>query len=400
MKKTVAINLGNLGSTGAIMRGVADTAASFGFETVQAYPERFDNRPKADNDLIICSDFWRRVYEKLAYYTGYNGCFSMIPTLRLLKKIDRIKPDILHFHNLHNSYINLPLLFRYVKKHDIKVVWTLHDCWSFTGQCPHFTMTGCDRWLTGCRGCSEHIEYPKSIYHNAEKMFKLKKKWFTGVENMTIVTPSQWLADLVGRSFLQEYPVKVINNGIDLGEFYPCGGKFRDAGGITAKYIILGVAFVWGKSKGLDVFTELARRLGSDYRIVLVGTNSEIDKDLPDNILSVHRTQNRRELAEIYSAADVFVNPTREENFPTVNMEALACGTPVITFRTGGSPEIIDEKTGAVVERDDIDALVSEIRSACETHKFAEDDCVERAKGFAMKDRFVEYADLYRALLG
>ena len=186
-------------------------------------------------------------------------------------------------------------------------------------------------------------------------MWKLKKKWFTGVKNMIIVTPSKWLAGLASESYLREYPIKVINNGIDLKVFKPTTGNFRERYKILEnKFIVLGVSFAWGKRKGLDCFVKMAKELGENYQIVLVGTDDDLDKQLPNNIISIHRTQNQKELAEIYTAADVFAMPTREENYPTVNMEAIACGTPVVTFDTGGSSEMLDEKSGIVVEKNSV----------------------------------------------
>ena len=262
-------------------------------------------------------------------------------------------------------------------------------------------MIKCDKWKTGCYRCPQYKEYPKSLFDNSKKMYRLKKKLFTGVENMTIVTPSEWLADLVKQSFLKYYPVKVIHNGIDLNIFKPTPSDFKEKYNIPdSKHILLGVAFGWGKRKGLDVFIELAKRLDyNKYQIVLVGTDDITDKQLPTEIISIHRTQNQQELAEIYTAADVFVNPTREENYPTVNMEAIACGTPIITFKTGGSPEIITEKTGVVVDCDDIDAMQKEIKRICEIKPFTKEDCINQAKLFDMNDRFQEYVDLYKEIV-
>ena len=232
-------------------------------------------------------------------------------------------------------------------------------------------------------------------------MYKLKRKWFTGIENMTIVTPSQWLADLVKESFLKNYQVQVINNGIDLSVFRPTESDFRLQYNIPVfKKVLLGVAFGWGKRKGLDVFEELAKRLDSEkYQIVLVGTDADVDRTLPQNIISIHRTQNQTELAQIYSAADLFVNPTREDTYPTVNMESLACGTPVVSFRTGGSPEILDKTCGSVVSCDDIDALESEIIHMCGTAMYSKNNCLERASSFDMNERFKEYVDLYESIV-
>ena len=381
MKSIVSINLGNRGSTGKIMRSVSALAEKNGYVAYQAYPDCRANLPSIEHDIVLCNFVSFKLNRELAKFTGYNGCFASITTLRFLSKLNKIKPDILHFHNLHNSYINLPLLFRYVKKHHIRVIWTLHDCWSFTGRCPYFDMTKCDRWKTGRGNCPYPKDsYPQALVDKTSTMWKLKKKWFTGIEDMTIVTPSQWLADFVKESFLKDYPVKVINNGIDLTIFRPTESDFRQKHGIGDKYMLLGVADSWGARKGLDVFVELSKRLDSaKYQIVLVGTNVSVDEQLP----------------EIYTAADLFVNPTREENYPTVNMESIACGTPVLTFRTGGSPEILDETCGAVVDCDDIDALENEIIRISKEKPFSQEACLKRAKAFDKDKLFREYVNLY-----
>lgn len=398
--KTVLINSCNFGSTGNIMLEIAETAENGGYTATVCYPQSRDNsRKQKEKDFIIGTRFSRNIHLMLAEITGLNGCFSYFSTMKLLKKLDKLKPDIIHLHNLHNCYINLSLLFKYIKKHNIKTVWTLHDCWAFTGHCPHFDMIGCDKWKTGCYSCPQYKEYPKSLFDNSKIMYRLKRKWFSGVKNMTIVTPSEWLASLVKESYLKDYPVKVINNGIDLNVFKPTESDFREKYALGNKYIVLGVAFGWGKRKGLDVFIELAKRLDKGkYKIVLVGTDDNIDKLLPDNIISIHRTQNQTELAEIYTAADVFANPTREENYPTVNMESVACGTPVVTFNTGGSPEMLDETCGAAVAKDDNDAMYNEIIRICEAKPYSLEACIKKAKGFDKNEKFGEYIRLYEVL--
>ncbi len=398
--KTVLINSCNFGSTGNIMLEIAETAENGGYTAAVCYPQSRDNsRKQKEKDFIIGTRFSRNIHLQLAGITGLNGCFSYFSTLKLLKKLDKLKPDIIHLHNLHNCYINLSLLFKYIKKHNIKTVWTLHDCWAFTGHCPHFDMIGCDKWKTGCYSCPQYKEYPKSLFDNSKYMYRLKKKWFTDIKDMTIVTPSEWLASLVKESYLKDYPVKVINNGIDLNVFKPTESDFREKYALENKYIVLGVAFGWGKRKGLDVFIELAKRLDKGkYKIVLVGTDDNIDKLLPDNIISIHRTQNQTELAEIYTAADVFANPTREENYPTVNMESVACGTPVVTFNTGGSPEMLDETCGAAVAKDDNDAMYNEIIRICEAKPYSMEACIKKAKGFDKNEKFGEYIRLYEVL--
>lgn len=392
----VQINGGAVGSTGKIMFGISTVCTDEKQKTLCAAPEVSSGNKTGRNLYIIQNNNHRKINVLLDRITGRHNMHSKIATERLLKVISGFKPDIIQLHNLHEAYINLPMLFKYIKKHNIKTVWTLHDCWAFTGHCPYFDIVGCNKWKTGCYGCPQYKEYPKSLFDNSKYMYRLKKKWFIGVENMTIVTPSEWLAGLVKESYLKDYPVKVINNGIDLNVFKPTESDFRKKYALENKYIVLGVAFGWGRRKGLDVFVELAERLDKGkYKIVLVGTDDNVDKLLPDNIISIHRTQSQTELAEIYAAADVFANPTREENYPTVNMEALACGTSVVTFNTGGSPEMLDETCGAAVAKDDTDAMYNEIVRICETEPHSEESCLKKARGFDMNERFKEYYDLY-----
>lgn len=395
--KLVEINSCNFGSTGNIMLGIAEMARKEGGDTWVCVPKSRDNSKKSvDGQIFIGNRISRNLHIQLGQMTGYQGCFSVFSTWNFLQKLSEIKPDVIHLHNLHGNYINLSMLFRYIKKHDIPVVWTLHDCWSFTGQCPHFTMVKCGRWKTGCHDCTQYKKYPASKVDRTKQMWYLKKKWFTGVKQMTIVPPSEWLGNLVKESYLKEYPVRVIQNGIDLKMFKPTGSNFREKYHISKeKYILLGVAFGWGERKGLDVFIELADRLDSRFQIVLVGTDETVDKQLPENIISIHRTQNQKELAEIYTVADLFVNPTREENYPTVNMEAIACGTPVVTFKTGGSPEIVNEGTGIVVEENTVDNLYKIIVNEYENGNLDSQKCLEYAKEFDANIWFQKYIGLF-----
>lgn len=395
--RIVQINGGAKGSTGKIMMGIAEVARAQGHEVMCASPITTTNRDAGEDCgyYRIGTFNSRRVNVALARITGFNGCFAWFETYKLLKTIDEFKPDIIHLHNLHDSYINLSMLFSYIKKHNVPTVWTLHDCWAFTGQCPHFTIVKCDKWKAGCHNCPQYKEYPASLYDNTKKMWQLKKKWFTGVKNMTIVTPSEWLAGLARESYLKQYPIEVINNGIDLNVFKPTKSNFRERYEIPAeKHIILGVSFAWGYRKGLDCFVEMAEKLGEQYQIVLVGTDDEIDKNLPQNIVSIHRTQNQKELAEIYSAADVFAMPTREENYPTVNMEAIACGTPVVTFDVGGCAETIDTSTGIIVSVNEIDKLIEAIKVICR-ERIDPEVCKKRAKNHSQDLKYMEYLELY-----
>lgn len=394
------INSCNVGSTGGIMLSIARAARLAGLSVTTCCAYSRTNLPKCDEySLLIGNRFSRNVHLFAGIFLGISNCMSFFSTLFFLRKIKKQHCTIIHLHNLHNCYINLPLLFHFIKKHHISIIWTLHDCWAFTGRCPYFVMMKCDDWKTCCHNCHfPKKSYPQSYVDVTRMMWKLKRKWFTGIENCTIVTPSQWLADLVKQSYLKDYPVKVINNGIDLSVFKPTKSNFCKKQGLTGKKIVLGVAFGWGVRKGLDVFIELSRRLSDDYRIILVGTDDKIDKLLPSNIISIHRTKNQRELAEIYTVADVFANPTREEVLGLVNVESLACGTPVVTFKTGGSPECIDETCGSVVDCDDIDAMEFEIRRICEENPYSSDACLKRAKKFDMNERFEEYVELYKEI--
>ena len=392
--KIVGINTVGYGSTGNIMLQVAQTARRRGHEVCTFSRAWFGSRDYGSGHRYVGYALDNLLHRVGGPITGCEGLFSYVGTRRLVAKLRKLDPDVIHLHNIHGWYINLPVLFRYLKESGKKVVWTLHDCWAFTGHCPHFSYEKCTKWQTGCYSCPRTKAYPKSYTDNSKMMYRLKKEWFTGVENMTIVTPSQWLADLVKKSFLAEYEVKVINNGIDLSVFMPADGDFRKAHDCSG-HIVLGVAFGWDERKGLDVLVELAKRLPRDYRIVLVGTDEGTDKQLPDNIISIHRTHDRAELAKIYTAADVFVQATREDTYPTVNMEALACGTPVVTFDTGGSPETVDDTCGAVVGCDDIGAMAEKIIDICENRPIDRQACLKKAQRFDMTKRFEEYVELY-----
>lgn len=399
--KVASINSCNYGSTGNIMLNISKSAREEGIETIVFCPRsRSNNRRRSEYQKFIGNRFTRNLHIVLAKYTGYHGCFSVLATLKLVNDLKKFNPNIIHLHNLHGDYVNIKILFDFIKKNKTPVIWTLHDCWAFTGQCPHFTMAKCEKWKNGCYDCPQYTRYPVSKIDRTKTMWKLKKKWFTNVQNLTIVTPSKWLARLVKESFLGMYPIKTINNGINLHIFKPVQSDFRKEYNIGKKqYMLLGVANPWGIRKGIDVFIELQKRLDkSMYKIVLVGTTAEIDMKLPKEIISIHNTQDQKELAKIYSAADLFINPTREEVLGLVNIEANACGIPVVTFNSGGSPECIDVTSGAVVECDDIDEMEHKIIEICRDKPYLKSACVERANKFDMEKKFFEYITLYRKL--
>lgn len=384
------------GSTGRIVKGIYEACLRSDIDSICAYRCSRNGIEHGAHTVEISSKFDSRLHGFLARATMFKGCFSYFKTRKFLKKVEEYSPDIIHLHNLHGSYVNIPLIFKHIKKNHIPVVWTLHDCWPFTAICPHFQIAKCDKWKQGCNNCPQRKKYSSSAVDFTAKVWKLKKKWFSGVENLTIVTPSIWLSELVKESFLNEYPVRVVYNGIDTEVFRPVSSDFRFKNHLENKKIILGVAFDWGYAKGLDVFVELSRRLPNDYSIVLVGTNETVEANLPEDIISIRRTNNQKELAEIYSAADVFVNPTREEVLGLVNLEALSCGTPVITFNAGGSPECIDDTCGSVVDIDDIDSLEIEIKRICCEKPYSIENCVLRANTFSYDKKLEEYIEIYK----
>lgn len=383
-----------IGSTGRIVVQIHKLLKEKGYESYVAYGR--DNARDCDSAIRIGNKINNYIHVAVTRLFDRHGFGSKKATLDFIKKIEGIDPDIIHLHNIHGYYINIELLFRYIKEANKPVVWTLHDCWAFTGHCAHFDYIGCDRWRTGCYKCPQKKKYPSSILmDNSKRNFEKKKELFTGIKNMVIVTPSKWLAGLVKESFLGEYPVKVINNGIDLEVFKPTKSDFRKKYGLEGKFIILGVANIWDRRKGYDYFIKLSEMLKQDEIIVMVGLTEKQKKNLPKNIIGITRTNSVKELAEIYSAADVFVNPTLEDNFPTTNLEALACGTPVVTFNTGGSPECIDESCGVVVEKGNSVLLRDAILSIKSKKKIRGIATVKVKRFYDKNEMGRHYIDLY-----
>ena len=302
---------------------------------------------------------------KLLDFEG-RGCY--FGTRTLVEELERFQPDLVHFHNLHGCYLHLPTLCHYLAHKNIPIVWTLHDCWCFTGHCVYFDYVDCDKWKTGCFDCPQKKEYPARIGPDMSRTNYMKKKRiFTGVSNMTLVTPSQWLTDLLQDSYMNEYDVKVIHNGVDTEVFRPVDSRIKERYSCADKKIVLGVAAIWDKRKGLPSFIELSKKLDDIYRIILVGLTKEQIKSLPSNMIAIEHTNSVKELVELYSAADIFVNPTLEDNYPTTNLEAIACGIPVVTYDTGGSPESA-KMYGTHVPKRDVQALMRAIEDS-ETFK-------------------------------
>lgn len=399
----------NSGSTGRISADIARLAQQRGHDVIFAYgrgghPDDIQGY-KIGNRI----DFFCHVF--LNFFRGRSGFGSKIVTKRFLRWLKKNQPDIINIHNLHGFYIHIGMLFDYIKMNNIPVVWTFHDCWPFTGQCAHFDYAGCDKWIKGCYSCPIYrTEYPYSLFcDNSKKNYIDKRNAFTKVNNMVVVTPSEWLSNLVKESFMKENEIRVINNGIDLNKFkviqsdYSSLSEFKRKNNISPdKKIVLGVANVWTDRKGLNSFYQLANNLSDEYVIVLVGVSKRVASIIKNNyrgrMVGIRHTESIDELVYWYNVAEVFVNPTLEDNFPTANIEALACGTPVITYRTGGSPEIIDDNCGVVVDRDEV-AKLGEAVVLVEKQKISKDACRKRAEMYDRSDKLIQYVLLMESMI-
>ncbi len=320
---------------------------AYGRETVPEKYERFAVRIGGDLD-VKAHGVKARLFDAAGF--GSRGA-----TRKFIEWIKTFEPDLIHLHNIHGYYINIELLFDFLKEYGKPVIWTLHDLWAFTGHCAY--TAGCDRWKNGCGSCVKKGSYPSSYIDNSRSNYKRKKELFCGLDRMILVTPSEWLAGIVSKSFLSGVETKVIRNGIDLDVFKPTCSDFRERYGLTDKKIVLGVASAWSTSKGFDDFIKLSEMLDDRFKVVMVGVTEKQAEMLPEGILRITRTNDVKELAAIYTAADVFVNLTYDDNYPTVNLEAQACGTPVITYRTGGSVESVDDS--CIVDQGDLCGVVS-----------------------------------------
>lgn len=323
---------------------------AYGRETVPEQCKRF--AVKIGNDLAV------KAHGVLARLYDADGRGSVRATKKFILWVEEYDPDVVHLHNIHGYYINTKILFDYLIQNNKRVIWTLHDMWSFTGHSGTCDIKNCEKWKTGCENCPSYRGYPESFIDRSKENYSRKKKLFTGIQNMTIVTPSRWLAGLVEESYLKDKKIKVIPNGIDLKQFYPMQNDFKKIHGIEGKILLMGCSTWWDTGKGIQDFYKLADMLDERFAIVLVGLDKRQMLKLPKKIIGFQRTNSVRELVQIYSAADIFLNLTYRDNYPTVNLEALACGTPVITYRTGGSPECLDCRNGLSFKKGDIDGVI------------------------------------------
>ncbi|MBE6732985.1 MAG: glycosyltransferase [Ruminococcaceae bacterium] len=383
-------------STGRICTDIAEVLEKEGNECKIAYgretvPEKYQKYA-----IRIGSDFSNKVDAIKTRIFDNAGFNSSKETKRFLNWVKGYDPDIIHLHNIHGYYINIELLFEYLKESNKPVVWTLHDCWPFTGHCAYYDYFGCEKWKTQCCNCEQTKEYPSAIFKDmSRKNHNKKTAFFSAVDTLQFVAISNWIALQKEQSLLKSKPHTIIHNGIDLIRFQPTISTFRQKWRIVDKRVYLGVASVWDRRKGFDTFLKLSEMIDENEVIVMVGVTKEQKKLLPKNIIGIERTNNVQELSEIYSAADVFLNPTMEDNYPTVNMEAIACGTPVVTYDTGGSPESISKSSGAVVPKGDIMALLKTARSL----ELDSEKVALEAQKFDKERKYKEYLQFYARCL-
>ncbi len=363
MKYLIINSVVGCGSTGKIVYNLYNKLVAEGNQCVVAW-----GRTNTVNDEIatyrIGTKIDLAVHLLKARLFDTQGFESKHATRKFVKWIGDYKPDIIWIHNIHGYYINLEILFNYIKINNIKVIWTLHDCWAFTGHCAYFSYSKCDKWKDGCYNCINKINYPASyLCDNSKRNFQKKKDTFTGVNDLKIIVPSRWLKGLVEESFLNEYPIEVVYNKIDYSIYKPTASDFRKKNKLENKKIILGVASPWSSRKGLSDFVRLSETIEDDYRIVLVGLTKKQIKKLPSRIIGLEKTDSAQKLAALYTMADVYLNLTYEDNYPTTNLEAQACGTPCITYNTGGSVESVTSDN--VVEQGNMEMLIAKIKELC-----------------------------------
>lgn len=386
------------GSTGRIATDLLSCLKESGDTGIIAYGIGPMLNAKQEETYNIDTKIEYCVHNALSRITDKEGYYSFFATKRLIKKVQEYKPDVIHLHNIHGHYLNYKMFFSFLKESKIPVIWTFHDCWPFTGHCSYFTMVKCEQWKSHCSYCSQLRCYPACYTRgNVNNNFARKMQCFTGLDNLVIVTPSKWLAGLVKESFFKEYPVRVINNGIDLTKFHiKKDNKFRSKYELEGKTVILGVASEWSERKGYSDFIKLSGELSENQKIVMVGVNDKQAEELPNSIIAIKKTNSVEELAEIYNTADVFFNFTYEDNFPTVNLEAMACGTPVITYRTGGSIEPITKDNGFVVEQGNYMKALELVEGA---KRLPRDQIAGYSVRYNANNRYREYIHLYRCMV-
>lgn len=388
----------NKGSTGIIARDICKTVVSYGGEVYFASQEK----AQAKNEFTVGNAIDYKLHALFSRITGLQGYASKASTRELLRWIEQIQPDIIHIHNIHNNYIHLPKLFTFIAEKEIPTVITLHDSWMMTGKCMHFLKYGCSKWKAGCCSCpAQKMEVPSFFVDSSHKVWNDRKKYIGENPYVHIVGCSEWITDAARESILKERVVGTIYNGVDLEVFCPRDNTMRQELSISEKYVILGMANKWLASENEETYRAFIPQLQEDEVLVLVGCSQDQIKKLPDKVIGLPFVTERTRLAECYSMANVFVNTTKVDTFPTVNLEALACGIPVVTYDSGGAKETIDSETGYAVPYGDVQSLresINHLRNA--DWKKQKTDCINRAKRYFDCTRcYDDYFLLYRKIL-
>ncbi len=386
-------------STGRIALEIAKLVEADGGECRIGYgvPELI---PEAERFAYrIGSPVERKLHAAMRKLLDAEGYGSYFGTRALIHTLKSFQPDVIHLHNLHGCYLDLPLLFGYLRTAQVPIVWTLHDCWPFTGHCAYFDYCACTKWKTQCHDCPQQRNYPICIgLDGSQRNYRMKKRLFSPLLSLTLVAPCEWMTEPLSESFLGDHPVRVIPNGVNLNVFHPVQSDLRTRYSLQNKRVVLAVASEWDERKGLRYLLKAAQEMGESYRFVVIGLSEAQCSELPQNMLGLTHTADAQELAAWYTTADCFVNPTLEDNMPMVNLEALARGTPVVVFRTGGCPEAVTEACGTVVDKGDTAAFCQAVQTLCENKGAYTQACIERAKRFDANATFRAYLALYKEL--
>lgn len=392
-------------STGRIMQEIGELAMQHGWRSCIAYGKGRDGIKSCQSEVIPVGNKWSTIWHGLeTRLFDRHGLASNEATRLFVKQIQELKPDVIHIHNIHGYFLNYQILFDFLAKSNIPVIWTVHDCWLYTGHCYYYSYAGCNKWQTGCGHCPQKKEFPASwLIDRSHQNYEDKKQAFTSLplDQLTIVPVSEWIREEMQHSFFRNNQFHVIHNGINTNIFNIYNPEqVKQKYGLNGKHILLGVASIWSREKGFDDCIQMTDLLHPDEMLVLVGVRPEQQKKLKKNMLGIPRTENIHQLAELYAAADAFINPTWQDNYPTVNLEAIACGTPVVTYRTGGSIEAITDQTGFIVPQGNVKEMLEAARLISQRGKaYYQQPCRTYAlENFRKEDRYQDYLDLYDKL--
>lgn len=367
MKKLLQINsVVNTGSTGVIVEEIGRKVMSKGWESFIAYGR--NNATNSKSNLIKVGNNYDILLHGISTRLFDNhGLCSKRATENLVGKIKEISPDVIHLHNVHGYYINYPILFSYLREWSGPVVWTLHDCWAFTGHCAYYSFAKCDKWKFKCNNCPQKKQYPSSLlFDRSEENFQKKGEIFGMLPNLTIVTVSDWLSSQVRMSFLGKYRRAVIKNGINR-DIFNVSYKELETKKNPDVFRILGVANTWDRRKGLMDFIELRKKLPNNFEITLVGLSQKQIEKLPSGIVGISRTSTQSELAKLYANSDVYINTSIEETLGMTTIEAMGCGTPAIVYESTACSEPIEPVFCKSVPPRNIDAVIKAINEVIES---------------------------------